>query len=403
MINEKAEFIAKALSTIEERVIEYDSALTALKGPTLPERFFDLWRYWISCLSFSSKASEEQAGAYDYYDPYHHQKRAAAGGECFVAAIPMVLFSLWLLYVCLMFPFLWLPLAAYVFFLSWHYYSRDGKLQALAGVIFKVRNERALEKLRQQLSDDKIDLGTSTIVKLHLKGKFISATRNYDDVSALLIFASASEGRPELLLDLVQIDGKSLPDFQSLCEQLRELPLEHDEIDETFTKAMGSLADAAAKEGGSSLVRTVLHVIAFIAMLVIGIGTFAIPIESPKTSQVSVDHVQALSTAPQEGSLVLARYKGSNYGFFGKVARKISDEDIEVHYLDGEKEMVKSNSLFVPNLAKGKNVQFWLERNGKEGWVFAKVQSMTENEVKVVPSDGSVHTIELAKIRVPLD
>ena len=403
MNSKQPDLVDKALSIIEERVLGYDSGYAAISRPTLPERFFDLWRYWISCLSFSHKVSKEQTGSYDYYDPYHHQKRAAAGGECFVAAIPMVLFSLWLLYVCTVFPLLCLPLVFYVICLAWHYYSRDGKLQALAKKEFKEKNEKAIDNCLRQLRENSESLGDRAIVRVTLKGKLLSTNRKYDDVSALFVFAQGHKCAPELLLNMVEIDGNSIPDIAKLCEELDELPFDIDDVEETFDKPIGSLADSSVKQDGNKRLRTVLHMAAFITMLAIGIGTFALPIDKLSPKKHDVATVQPFTTAPREGSFVLARYKGSTYGFFGKVARQDRDGNFEVHYLDEDIEVVKRDCLFVPELVKGTSVQFWLERNGKEGWVFAKVQSMSKNEVKVVPSDGNVYTVDLAKIRVPIE
>ena len=448
MKQRKLEYRSKALASVEARLREYDTRLSVINEPTLVERFLNLWLYWISCLTFSAPHNSEQENAFDYYDPYGHRKRAAAGGECFVAAIPMIFFFIWLAYVCILWPYLAIPLGCYLLYVVYHYYRLDGKRAELRKTIFQEKNEKEIEEFSE--------VSRNSLVKVCLSGVFLSKYTCYDKVNAI-VFLTAENVDAKVLLTLVDIEGNELSPTEISCDLSEEL-------DESFSEVLGrdieltdlshlflrgsrvKVADSGfkfwreatldsksednkedvwnviydndAKEevpchrlyplcseseyGIRRVVRPLLHIFAFILMVVVGIGTFAYPVQQGKSPFVQSHYVQPLKGQPLDGTLVLARFKGGAFAFFGRVASRAGDSEFSIDYLDGDKEIVKIESLFQPHLKKGHKVQYGHVENGKHSWIEGTVVDVGKKSMKLKRGDGSLVTLELLKVRVPL-
>ena len=463
MTEQKTEFYSIALAVMEKRFRRFDTRLAEIGKPTLVERFFYLWLYWISCLSFSSPDDKTEVGRYDYYDPYHHQKRAAAGGECFIAAIPLMLFSIWLMYLCALWTWLLVPLVIYALYVVRYLYGREQYLVRFERDLFQKANEEELGLFNALVKDENSYADNFSLVKVRLSGTLLSNKRCFEKVTAIVVISSNDEKR-DVLLTLVEIDGNGLPEIDEQWNKLIKLASSIDEIDERFLQVLdydanteklthlyargsrvrvaskdykfwreGTLQDktskgkedawtivydnfssedvlqrrliplfSASEYGFRRLLSPLIHLSVFVFMVVIGIGTFAYPLQPQGSTVTQRSIFLPLTEQPREGALVLARFKKGSFAFWGRAGRKVGDDEFEIDYLDGDKEVLALKDLFFPTISNGQRVQYAGVVDGKHGWLEGKFLEMTEREMTVQSRDGSVVTVELVNVRLRL-
>jgi hypothetical protein len=106
----------------------------------------------------------------------------------------------------------------------------------------------------------------------------------------------------------------------------------------------------------------------------------------------------AFTTAPEQGSIVLARWGNEDYFFLGRLDQSRGDDEFHVTYLDGDEAWVRMNDLRQDTVAAGASVHVHVQ--GHEGWLPARITQRANNRVEADVGGDQPVWVPLAMIRV---
>jgi hypothetical protein len=107
--------------------------------------------------------------------------------------------------------------------------------------------------------------------------------------------------------------------------------------------------------------------------------------------------LERLDEAPDEGTVVLARWGSEVYFFLGRVTEQRGDDELHISYLDGDREWVNLSDLRRDTVRAGSIVHVHVQ--GHEGWLPAQVTQRTGDRVEVDLGSRRVW-VPLAMVRV---
>ncbi len=107
--------------------------------------------------------------------------------------------------------------------------------------------------------------------------------------------------------------------------------------------------------------------------------------------------LQEITEAPEEGSVVLARWGREDYFFLGRVDQRRGDDEYHITYLDGDEAWVRQSDLRQDGVRAGASVHIHVQ--GHEGWLPARITQRANNRVEADIGPQRVW-VPLAMVRV---
>lgn len=107
--------------------------------------------------------------------------------------------------------------------------------------------------------------------------------------------------------------------------------------------------------------------------------------------------LETLDSAPDTGSIVLARWGNEDFFFLGRVQEQRGDDEFHISYLDGDRAWVRLQDLRRDTLADGASVHVHVQ--GHDGWLPAVVTQRSGNRIEADVGEQRVW-VPLAMVRV---
>jgi hypothetical protein len=132
-------------------------------------------------------------------------------------------------------------------------------------------------------------------------------------------------------------------------------------------------------------------------LLLMGATTSSGRPASQAAFQDGVD-LDALTGAPETGSVVLARWGNEDYFFLGRVEGARGDDEFHIVFLDGDQSWVRAADLRADTVRTGMSIHVHVQ--GQEGWLPGVVTQRSGNRVEVEVANNQRVWVQLAMVRV---